>query len=486
MAGSEVIISMEELHEMRKVIQVKATSGSTISRQERFDSIRKAKHNNTSRPQTPKTRIQKVPSVMRHIILQDTKDGGKYFEPMMVSIGPYHHGTDKLAPGEELKRKLTQQFFSDHEKLIEVLYEKILQEIQNLRDCYDVESTTKYDDEALAWMLFVDGCSVLSYIHLCVESGEPDEYKLKNHEIAFVRQDLFLLENQLPFQVLEFLMSEEVIQFKEGMEMIKKFILMIVTTPERRGWRQQWRKRWQQCQQLCQQLRQKCWKQQQQQDNLELPTEEKPSHLLELLRKTLIGEPEGSGADTGKKENDWQSFRDVTELRAAGIHLKRSKTHFLLDVSFTPRFIFGYLRLPPIVVDDSTKAKFLNLIAYEMCPDFDNKFEVTSYICFLDSLIDQADDVKKLRKKCILHNFLGSDEEVAKLFNEIATDLVPSPDIYRHVKAGIQKHYDDIGKAWIAEFVHSHLSSPWTVIAFIAAVTAFALSIVPYVHKDQK
>ena len=46
--------------------------------------------------------------------------------------------------------------------------------------------------------------------------------------------------------------------------------------------------------------------------------------------------------------------------------------------------------LPPIIVDDSTRPKFLNLIAYEMCLDFENDFGITSYISFLDSLIDDA------------------------------------------------------------------------------------------------
>ncbi|KAK9290288.1 hypothetical protein L1049_008455 [Liquidambar formosana] len=375
----------------------------------------------------------------------------------MVSIGPYHYDKDKLKLGEALKLKLTQQFFRDREPQIEVLHDKIFKEIGELRGCYDEEPTNKYDDEALAWMLFVDGCSVLRYIH-CYADKKFDELKIKNHEIAFVRQDLFLLENQLSFQVLKLLMSDN------GMEKIEKFIL------------ENWRK--QPTPPPPQQKPQPPPPQQQ--------PEIAPCHLLELFRTELVGKPSKQDENTGNKEEDWQSFRDVTVLRAAGIHLKRSKTNCLHDVSFTYHLIFGYLSLPPLVVDDSTKAKFLNLIACEMCPEFDNKFEVTSYICFLDSLIDQADDVKKLRKKHILHNFLGSDEEVAKLFNEIATDLVPSFDIYRHVKADIQKHYDDIGKAWMAEFVHNHFSSPWTFIAFIAAVAAFAFSVVPYIKKDQK
>ncbi|KAG5062362.1 hypothetical protein JHK85_003545 [Glycine max] len=82
-------------------------------------------------------------------------------------------------------------------------------------------------------------------------------------------------------------------------------------------------------------------------------------------------------------------------------------------------------KLPEIVVDDTTAATVLNLIAYEMCPDFENDYGICSYVSFLDSLIDHPDDVKALRSEQILLNSLGSDEKVANLFNTISTDLVP-------------------------------------------------------------
>nr|POF17248.1 hypothetical protein CFP56_18364 [Quercus suber] len=128
----------------------------------------------------------------------------------------------------------------------------------------------------------------------------------------------------------------------------------------------------------------------------------------------------------------WQSYRNVQELRAAGIHVEversKEKGSCLSDISFTTLGCLGYLWLPPIIVDDSTRPKFLNLITYEMCLDFKIDFGITSYISFLDSLIDKANDVKMLRKAGILHNCLGSDEEVAQVFNEIGTDLVDACD----------------------------------------------------------
>ena len=123
--------------------------------------------------------------------------------------------------------------------------------------------------------------------------------------------------------------------------------------------------------------------------------------------------------------SDWYSYRSAKELRAVGVHFKPGKTHLYTDVTFKPSFLSGKLTIPPITVDDSTKSMLLNLIAYETCPNAPDDFGVTSYICFMDSIIDHAEDVMVLRSKGILLNFLGSDQEVVDLFNAIARIWCP-------------------------------------------------------------
>ena len=179
--------------------------------------------------------------------------------------------------------------------------------------------------------------------------------------------------------------------------------------------------------------------------------DEEPSHFLDLLRSALLG-----GSKKIRKQEaqgfccpDWPSFRHIKELKAAGIHLKRSRTSFLTDISFKSCFLCGYLKLPQIIIDDFTKPKVLNIVAYEMCQGGPYDYAVTSYMCFLYDIIDHADDVKELRSKHILSNLLGSDEDVAQLFNEISNDLV-DPEAYKDVKDRIQEHYNKRMNTWIA------------------------------------
>ncbi|KAJ0078867.1 hypothetical protein Patl1_23805 [Pistacia atlantica] len=398
---------------LNNVIEEEVRSDITISPVEKFKSLDGAIVQVTC-PQ----KIQKVPSILR-----DKNNFTKHYEPRVMAI--------------------------------------VRREIKDLRECYEKEATAPFpDDDDLAWMFFVDGCALLHYIDFAVTDKEDTtikEFKEKGIKIdylVYVQQDLFLLENQLPYRVLKLIMSCMSNQTPMIIS-IEKFVFGIIKAPRKKH------------EQLDHKLLEK----------------ENPIHLLDLLRTRLLRlddkENQMSCAIVGQPiENDLQFFRNVEELKAAGIRFRPRDTGCLKDITFE----FGTLRLPSIQVDDSTASKFLNLIAYEMCPDFLNDFGVSSYVVFLDMLIDQAQDVKELRDKQILHNFLGSDEEVAKLFNEIGTDLVSNPNIYRDVKSKIQRRYDNKLMTSMAQFFHEYFRSPWSAIAFLAAIIALASTVAQTVY----
>ncbi|XVE90355.1 hypothetical protein DITRI_Ditri20bG0070800 [Diplodiscus trichospermus] len=433
---------------------------------------------------TAKPLIQRVP-----FMLCVNEDFKKYFKPKVIAIGPLHHDDPSFRRAEKLKLKLAAHFIKNIGVEKEILYSKIKMEIGNLKKCYDPMEIGRYSDEKLTWMFFLDGCTVLQAIYIRSapdiykeEDDMSDELNIKNDLLTFVYLDLFLLENQLPYRVLE-LLTSSANHGKKFKESIKRFIDDNVMTPAEMKKEQQ---QWQQKQKKQQQKRQ--GKQQKQQQ------EPEPAHLLELLRTRLLLTKQEKRSQLGgygchrlfryivlynqKRSTSHHShtFRNVKELREAGIWLRPSETSCLKDITFKRVCCVGKLRLPPITVDDSTGPKFMNLIAYEMCPDFDNDFAVASYICFLDSLIDEAEDVKALRDAGILHNGLGSDKEVAKLFNKMNMDLVPSPSIYSEVKRQIQNHCSNMWITYAAQAYHTHFSSPWTLLAFMGAIAALVLS----------
>ncbi|KAJ9682628.1 hypothetical protein PVL29_018533 [Vitis rotundifolia] len=357
-----------------------------------------------------------------------------------------------LHEGEMIKPRYAQKFLADSDQRVEALYTKIGSNIEELRKCYDWSSTKKYDDEELAWVMLLDGCFLLDFIRRVVTGkwSECRGFNVKYRFINFMDQDLFMLENQLPFGVLKLIF--EGAKFNYGLTMEK--MIQTFITPN---------------------------------NGTQLESEdEEPSHFLDLVQSALLGRYNKIQPKQDQKPEEKEKLCEGGDGgfccpwkkgKQQGIWYRMS---FLTDISFKSYFFCGYLKLPPISIDDFTKTNgfwgvTLNMVAYEMCRDDPYDYAVTSYICFLDELIDHADDVKELRSKHILDNLLGSDEDVAQIFNEIANRLVDH-GIYEGVKARIQKIYDRRVNSWIAQALHDHFSTPWTVMTFIAAVLILFLT----------
>ncbi|KAM0046874.1 hypothetical protein Hdeb2414_s0009g00321711 [Helianthus debilis subsp. tardiflorus] len=170
------------------------------------------------------------------------------------------------------------------------------------------------------------------------------------------------------------------------------------------------------------------------------------------------------------------NFRNVSELVDLGIHFKPSDTR-LAHIEFSRGWWWfsAIVKLPPIVVDDSSRAKLLNLAAYETCSRGDD-LSVSSYIALLDYLIDNTDDVKLLRKAWVLRNDLGSDKEVSDVFNEIGNDLLYDVRAYMKAKNGIQSHFECWSNRLFSQLKHEYFKSPWAIFALLGALIALFLT----------
>ncbi|CAL5420719.1 unnamed protein product [Camellia sinensis] len=345
---------------------------------------------------------------------------------------------------------------------VDELYE-VVKVVDEARKCYAEGLTERFNDEEFSQMMFLDGCFTLQYIYSIV--NESQRVLKIIHHAPLVRRDLFLLENQLPFIVLQVPMR---LRFEnhDGENMITVFIKRVRgKSVVRVG--------------LIEQIKtffdNHVWGLVHHETQQKNSNDEPPIHHLELIRRQYI---DPTAFTIGRYITcGWYSRRSTKDFKSVGIQFKPSKTYQLTDIDFNPTCTSGILKLPPMIIDDTTKSIFLNLAAYEACPDRVTDFGVTSYICFMDSLIDHAEDVKVLRSKGILLNFLGSDQHVADIFNEIATELVPSPHAYVEVKTRIEKHHRNNMKIWMAEWHHTYFRSPWTFIAVTAVILAITLSV---------
>ncbi|KAK2978437.1 hypothetical protein RJ640_023596 [Escallonia rubra] len=416
-------------------------------------------------------------------LLRANKSNEKEYDPVVVSLGPYHHNKGELQLAEKFKPRTLRMFLAHcFNKTIDDLCEVVLAMVDIARSSYVEGSTDAYDDEEFSRMMLLDACFILSVICgdtfqtentdcdpftpslVAMDNMMVDPVVLQYHEHlgalgwANIFRDMFLLENQVPYEVLRVLINFTFDIGNEREATMNRFVDFIVhrqrtSQPEGRT--------------LSTSISQR-----------------QPSHLLEMYRTSFLRfdsnqkhSPKAKFRVDGKNRftNYTHSCRSATELKAKGINFSPSTGKSLTDIDFNSFDFFGKLEIPSRVITPSAKAIFLNLIAYEMSPHNPNDFSVTSYIGFMKSLINHPADVKMLRSNRILLNKLNSDEELAKMYMEISIPTVNNA-IFMNVQERIQEYYNSRAKTWIAQMISRYLSSPWTAIGLLAATLLLVLT----------
>ncbi|KAF5802282.1 hypothetical protein HanRHA438_Chr06g0266901 [Helianthus annuus] len=413
-------------------------------------------------------RIQKVPPLL--LEGERGRRNREYYEPAVVSLGPYHYKQARLAAAEEYKLITLEEYGLSTGKTIKSLYNRVFEVVHDARKCYIDGSTDGYNDEEFSRMMLRDGCFVLFFIE-CISTGN-NKVLLNNEYLgalgfANVVRDLFLLENQIPFVVLEVLLTLKFPDDK-GEDILNGFFNYlnfgeVVIRDE------------------------------------SLFGNKKPLHLLELYRSYFISLPaslalgstktsSGStnmssnmssmGRRRSKKKDSVEdynyikrnrSFASVTELKAKGIFLKCAHDESKNEgIKFYSHYCYGELVLVRRAVSSNTKAIYLNMIAYEMCPHNPNDIRISTYLRVMKSLIIHSDDVKELRNNGVLLHSLGRDEDVVKMYDEIEAPAV-NLYMFHQLRRQIEKHCNNRYKTWVAELITVYFSSPWKTVAVLVA-----------------
>ncbi|KAG6386637.1 hypothetical protein SASPL_151805 [Salvia splendens] len=157
---------------------------------------------------------------------------------------------------------------------------------------------------------------------------------------------------------------------------------------------------------------------------------------------------------------------------------KSNKTKIEFFFTFFSFALYAELHLPFFNITNNSKTFFSNIIAFEMSPETETDYGVTSYFNFMKTLILNASDVKVLREKGILYSRLASDEEVVEMFKSIDTYGYSKHGLLDEVKMRIEEHCSSKAKTWMADLVNTKFRSPWAVIALAAAAFLLALTVV--------
>ncbi|MFS7943316.1 hypothetical protein Hanom_Chr06g00498851 [Helianthus anomalus] len=390
---------------------------------------------------TRQRHIEKVPPLLFEG--ERGRRNREYYEPAVVSLGPYHYKRSRLAQAEEYKLITLEEYRLSTGKPNNTLYNKVFEVVHDARKCYIDGSTDAYNDEKFSRMMLRDGCFVLFFIE-CISTAK-NKVLLNNEYLgalgfANVTRDIFLLENQIPFVVLKVLLELRFPSDK-GEDILNRFFNYLKYGEVIMGEK--------------------------------VLGNKQPLHLLELYRSYFISLPVSLGLGLTKSTEDYyynyikrnRNFPSATELKSQWIFLRRALDK---DIAFHSHCCYGVFELPRRAVSPSTKVIFLNMIAYELCAHNPNDFRVSTYIKIMKSLIFQNDDVKELTKKNIMIHSLDRDEQVVKMYEEID---VPAVNLYmlRRFRQVVNSHLDNKYKTWAGELITDYFGSPWKMLGLLTA-----------------
>ncbi|KAM0072897.1 hypothetical protein Hdeb2414_s0001g00041401 [Helianthus debilis subsp. tardiflorus] len=407
------------------------------------------KGNEISASYTRQRHIEKVPP-----LLFECGSNRKFYEPAVVSLGPYHYKLQtRLAQAEEYKLITLEEYGLSTGLPVDALYDKVFEVVHDARKCYIDGSTDAYNDEEFNRMMLHDACFILFFIE-CL--ARADNKLLLNNEyigaigFANVMRDIFLLENQIPFVVIEVLLK---LRFPddEGEDILNRFFNYLnygeaIISDEK------------------------------------VLGDKQPLHLLELYRSYFIAIPTNPIMRSKMnfsdeyiynyvKQNRW--FGSAMELKSRWIFLRA--TDHASDITFHSYFCYGVFELPTRAISPNTKVIYLNMMAHELCAHNPNDYRVSTYIRIMKSLINRRDDVKELKKKGILIHSLVNDEQVVKMYDEIDVPGVNLRSL-NQVWLVINRHLDSCYKTWAGELITEYLSSPWKTAGLFAGTVVLVTS----------
>ncbi|CAM0913172.1 unnamed protein product [Alopecurus aequalis] len=315
------------------------------------------------------------------------------YEPQLVSLGPFYHGRSDLTPMEEHKQRALLHLVRRTGRPVGDLVEALEEVVEQLKDAYmDLDDKWRRDTDEFMRVMVMDGCFLLEVMRTAAEDGETGDYAASDpvfsrhgelYMFPHVRRDMLMMENQLPLLVLKRLVA--VVSGADAAtddainNMVLKFLSLMPDPPV-----------------LCD-------------GSLAL-------HPIDVCHRSLL---HGQPRENCKGRKD-EFVPSATELDQAGIQLMRSATRSLHDISF----LRGVLYIPELTVDDYTEHKLFNLMAFERLHTAAGANEVTAYVFFMDTIIRSTADAQLVCSKGIIWNGLGSDKEVAKMFNRLANRAV--------------------------------------------------------------
>ncbi|KAI7729405.1 hypothetical protein M8C21_010243 [Ambrosia artemisiifolia] len=374
------------------------------------------------------------------------------FKPRMVAIGPLHREDENLQASEAEKTThmfnlLSRIVGSTHEDTLRACAQKVNASMDKIRACY--AETIIYNNTELAKMMVMDGCFILEFLY---RIKNPDKFKPGNMMfVQFTMYDLLLLENQIPFLVLEDIFECTISKFDQTASLVDVIHAVLEHVNPFK------------------------------EHKLTSSSKTTHHHILGLLHECY----EYQEAESLEFSNS--RFPSAVELDRAGVSFKRLQdTEWPLMMEVKSRrlpcfsnFSWGKptLIMPVLDINDFTELVLRNLIAYEQFSHNVTQY-VTSYAMAMDMLIDTQEDIAKLVQKRVIVNHIGSNQEAADMINCICKEVAWRDFFYYDQWMELNRYYNGYWSKNVAWLRRNYFNNPWNIIALVAGILLFVLTVV--------
>uniref|UniRef100_A0A0E0MY49 Uncharacterized protein n=1 Tax=Oryza rufipogon TaxID=4529 RepID=A0A0E0MY49_ORYRU len=373
------------------------------------------------------------------------------YEPRMVSIGPYYHGAAALRAMEDHKRRYLHDLLSRPDA-VAVTASALVAEVRALeaqaRACYS-ERPAGMDSDDFVRMLLLDGCFILEFFFKWADR-QPDVLCDAGWGHTLIATDLVLMENQIPFFVLERLYGA-VFLLGDRSSLLRLIVEFIGREDE---------------------------------DPVRWPSGDwEVNHILHLyyecfVPKRIPSSPPPAAPPGRQNTRAPRVIPCAVEMSEAGVTFAVRRNVPGYDVAFDARR--GVMETPAVLIDDERKPLLANLIAFEQSlgSDEGEAILLSSYVSLMGQLVVTARDVALLRRRGVLENMLANDDDAARFFNHLGDCGAVNHD--SHAFVGLYKDVDRYCGSWwrrrTVALRRDYFASPWSAISFVAAAVAVVLA----------
>ncbi|MFS7902322.1 hypothetical protein Hanom_Chr01g00009991 [Helianthus anomalus] len=338
------------------------------------------------------------------------------FNPRVVSIGPLHRHDENVQEFEKQKATYLIKLMSRIHSSLEETLKLCMHKVYASMNKIKAcyVWTTPHDDAEIAEMMVMDACFILEFIN---QISELDEQGRSN--IPF-----FFLDEIIQCTILKFDPNASLTSLiYRVLTFINPFETFIDIS------------------------------------NISSNTH----HILSLLHECY------TPPDYITSHPSSSTIPSAVDLDRAGVNFKPNQHSTWLmgmEVKLTTFICFfgswlGYLR---------------NLIAYEQSSQ--TRYYVTSYAYAMYMLVNNQEDVAKLVDSGVLVNYMGSNEEAANMISGICKEVAWVDFFYVKQWKTINMYCNGYWPKHITRMRSIYFSSPWNMIALLAGIILFALTVV--------